>query len=68
VINHEQIEKEIQAQITDAVDILDMLAGYPQGVTNQAHRVLVEKIISAALLQTALTQAKAMSAGKGGEE
>jgi hypothetical protein len=67
-MNHEQIEQEIENQITDAVYILDRLLGLPRGVTNTAHRDLINKIISAALLQTALTQAKAMSAGKGGEE
>jgi len=66
-MNHEQIEKEIENQITDAVNILDRLAGLSQNTTSPAHRALVERIISAALLQTALTQAQAMSAVKGGE-
>jgi hypothetical protein len=64
-MNHEQLEKHIEAEVSAAVDILDRLAGLPQDTTNLAHRLLVEKIINAALLQTALTQAQAMSsAGK----
>ncbi len=66
-MNHEQIEELIKVQIADAVNILDMLAGLPQGTTNHAHRVLIEKIVNAALLQTLLTQAKAVSVQTGGE-
>jgi hypothetical protein len=59
-MNHEQIEEQIEAQITDAVRILDRLS---QNTTNSEHRVLVERIIIAAVL----IHEKAMSAGKGGE-
>jgi hypothetical protein len=64
---HKQIEEQIEAQIQDAVGILDWLAGLSKNTTSPAHRELVEKIISAALLQTVLTQAQAISAVKGGE-
>jgi len=66
-VNHKQIEAQIEAQISDAVSILDSLAGLPQNKTNPAHRTLVERIISASLLETVLAQAKAMAESKGGE-
>lgn len=66
-MNHEQIKKEIENQITDAVNILDRLAGLSQNTTSPAHRELVEKIIGAALLEAVLIQAQAMSAVRGGE-
>lgn len=67
MIDHKQLEAQIEAQIQDAVSILDRLAGLSKNITSPAHRALVERIISAALLQTVLTQAQAMSAFKGGE-
>ena len=63
-MNHEQIEREIENQITDATNMLGIFFCVPVGVTSIAHRMLVEKIISAAVLQTALTQAKAITAAK----
>lgn len=56
----EQLQALIDSEINIAVSCLDRLAGLPENVTSNNHRLFVEKILNAALLQATVIQLEAL--------